>query len=48
MSLTFREALEKDLPLMLGMLAEDELGLQREDTDNPLKILPIYLHLRVL
>ena len=42
MSLTFREALEKDLPLMLGMLADDELCLQREDTDNPLN--PSYLY----
>ena len=41
MSLTFREALEKDLPLMIGMLADDELGLQREDTAKLLN--PAYL-----
>lgn len=36
MNLTFREAVEKDLPLMVEMLADDELGSQREDTSNPL------------
>ena len=41
MSLTFRVALDKDLPLMVGMLADGKLGLQREDTDNPLN--PSYL-----
>jgi len=41
LSLTFREALEKDLPLMVAMLADDELGLQREDTAKPLN--PAYL-----
>ena len=41
MSLTFRDALEKDLPLMVEMLADDELGSQREDTSNPLN--PSYL-----
>ena len=38
MSLTFREALEKDLSLMIVMLADDELGLQREDIANPLNL----------
>ena len=42
MSLTFREALEKDLSLMIVMLADDELGLQREDIANPLN--PNYLY----
>ena len=28
LSLTFHESFEKDLPLMAGMLADDELGLQ--------------------
>ena len=41
MSLTFRDALEKDLPLMVEMLADDELGSQREHTPYPLK--PSYL-----
>ena len=41
MSLTFREAVEKDLPLLVEMLADDELGSQREDTSNPLN--PSYL-----
>mgnify|MGYP003957535941 FL=1 len=41
MSLTFREAVEKDLPFMVEMLADDELGSQREDTSNPLN--PSYL-----
>jgi len=36
LSLTFREAVEKDLPFMVEMLADDELGSQREDTSNPL------------
>ena len=36
MSLIFREALEKDLTLMVEMLADDLLGSQREDTSNPL------------
>ena len=36
LSLTFREAVEKDLPLLVEMLADDELGSQREDTSNPL------------
>ena len=41
LSLTFREAVEKDLPFMVEMLADDELGSQREDTSNPLN--PSYL-----
>ena len=41
LSLTIREALEKDLPLMVEMLADDELGSKREDTSNPLN--PSYL-----
>ena len=41
MNLTFREAVEKDLPLMVEMLADDELGSQREDTSKPLN--PAYL-----
>ena len=36
MSLIFHEALEKDLTLMVEMLADDLLGSQREDTSNPL------------
>jgi GNAT superfamily N-acetyltransferase len=41
LSLTFREAVKKDLPFMVEMLANDELGSQREDTSNPLN--PSYL-----
>ncbi len=35
MNLNFREALESDLPCLIEMLADDELGQQREDTTCP-------------
>lgn len=35
MFLTFRRAAETDLPAMIAMLADDELGRQREDTSVP-------------
>ena len=41
MSLKFREALEKDLPLMMGTLSDEELVLQRKDIAKPLN--PPYL-----
>ena len=34
-SLTFRRATEADLPAIIEMLADDELGRQREDTSVP-------------
>ncbi|MGB0383736.1 MAG: GNAT family N-acetyltransferase [Ardenticatenaceae bacterium] len=36
MNLIFREAREVDLPFLVEMLADDELGRQREDTSIPL------------
>ncbi len=36
MRLTFRKATQADLPFLIGMLADDELGAQREDTSKPL------------
>jgi GNAT superfamily N-acetyltransferase len=41
MSLTFRPANEDDLPALVNMLADDDLGSQREDTSSPLN--PAYL-----
>jgi ribosomal protein S18 acetylase RimI-like enzyme len=35
MSLTFRRASEADLPAIIAMLADDDLGRQREDTSVP-------------
>ena len=36
MNLTFREATQADLPFLIDMLADDELGSQREDTSKPI------------
>ncbi|MEM7125025.1 MAG: GNAT family N-acetyltransferase [Chloroflexota bacterium] len=36
MTLRFREVVEDDLPLLVDMLADDELGAQREDKNIPL------------
>ena len=36
MNLSFREALEEDIPALVLMLADDELGQQREDLSKPL------------
>ncbi|MEM7185227.1 MAG: GNAT family N-acetyltransferase [Bacteroidota bacterium] len=36
MHLTFREATIEDLPIIVGMLADDPLGSQREDFKDPL------------
>jgi len=36
MKLTFREAKESDLTVLVNLLADDELGQQREDTSVPL------------
>lgn len=36
MSLTFRSATNSDLPTLVHMLADDDLGASREDTSNPL------------
>lgn len=36
MNLIFREAREIDLPFLVEMLADDELGMHREDTSRPL------------
>jgi len=36
MSLTFRRATAADLPTIIGLLADDELGRQREDTSTPI------------
>ena len=33
---TFRRATEADLPAIIGLLADDELGREREDTSTPL------------
>ena len=38
MKLAFRQALETDLPVILGMLADDELGSKREDDSIPIKM----------
>ncbi len=38
----FREACEADLPVIVGLLAEDPLGSQRERFEDPLP--PSYLH----
>ena len=35
MPLTFRRAADTDLPAIIAMLADDELGRQREDTSVP-------------
>lgn len=35
MKLRYREAIEKDLPCLVEMLADDELGAQREDPSYP-------------
>jgi GNAT superfamily N-acetyltransferase len=34
--ISFRRARETDLPAIIAMLADDELGRQREDTSHPL------------
>ena len=36
MELQFREALEADLPVVIKMLADDQLGSQREDGSTPI------------
>ena len=36
MQLNFRQAVPEDLPHLVRMLADDELGAQREDTSRPL------------
>ncbi len=36
MSLTFRDATEPDLPLLVAMLADDKLGALREDASSPM------------
>jgi len=36
MSLSFRDAIESDLPFLISMLADDALGALREDPSNPL------------
>ena len=35
MNLQFREALESDVPILVKMLSEDELGAMREDNSLP-------------
>ena len=35
MKLSFREAVESDLPALIGMLADDQLGAAREDATLP-------------
>lgn len=37
MKLSFRQALQADIPAILGMLADDELGSKREDDSIPVK-----------
>jgi len=37
MKFAFRQALEADLPAIIGMLADDELGSIREDDSIPIK-----------
>jgi len=36
MNLIFREAIESDVPVLVRMLADDNLGANREDTGSPL------------
>lgn len=36
MNLSFREALEEDITALVALLADDDLGQQREDGSNPL------------
>lgn len=36
MKLSFRQAAADDLPLLIGMLANDRLGMQREDSSTPI------------
>ena len=36
MSLKFRKALESDVPDLVNLLADDELGATREDTGSPI------------
>ena len=36
MTILFREAQENDLPQLVAMLADDTLGVKREDTSQPL------------
>ena len=43
MNLLFREALEKDIPALVALLADDELGQQREDVSKPLN--KVYLQM---
>lgn len=35
MQVTFRKAIEQDLPFIVALLADDELGSQREDISSP-------------
>ena len=41
MNLTYRDAVESDLPALIHMLADDTLGRSREDSSTPLN--PTYL-----
>jgi GNAT superfamily N-acetyltransferase len=36
MKLLFREAMAADIPVLISMLADDDLGSQREDSSHPL------------
>lgn len=36
MKLTFREAIKNDVPVLVQLLADDELGASREDASTPL------------
>jgi len=36
--MTFRKATENDVPIIVGMISDDELGKQRENFKNPLPI----------
>lgn len=38
MEISFREALKVDLPRLVKMLAEDQLGSTREDISQPLSL----------
>ena len=40
--LTYRQAVENDLPALIAMLADDALGAQREDVSEPIN--PTYLN----
>ena len=48
LKLIFRDATQADLPFLIDMLADDELGEQREDTSGPLNqaYLSAFSHIR--